>query len=457
MRKIQESVWLPYLLLCVLPLVAGVLFLGIGMADAPAIALAKVAPAVAAPAAHSAFAVFLLQLLLVLACAKVAGALMRYVGQPSVIGEMLAGILLGPSLFGLLFPTLETVLFAANSLSGLSLVSQLGVLVFMFAAGAEFDLGSLKGQRRRALMISHAGIALPFLLGLLLATVLHTRYAPPGVSFTSFALFMGMSLSITAFPVLLRILEERGYRSQPIGRIAIACAALGDATAWGMLAMIVAHVQSTGPVGTALSLAFVLVLAWVCARWLRRSLAQREVSEKHESRWILLLVLAALAGSLVTEAIGLHALFGAFIAGIVVSGNPKLRSLVEQRIEPFAGIILLPLFFASTGLRTRIDLLGSEQWLLCVGIIALATFGKLGGTLLAAKWSGMERADAWRLGALMNTRGLMELIVLGLGYDLGLLDRSLYSILVVVAVVTTVMTGPLLSLIDRLAGARPER
>jgi Kef-type K+ transport system membrane component KefB len=339
-------------------------------------------------------------------------------------------------------------------LSGLSQVSQLGVLVFMFAAGAEFDLGSLKGQRRRALLISHAGIALPFLLGLLLATVLHTRYAPPGVSFTSFALFMGMSLSITAFPVLLRILEERGYRSQPIGRIAIACAALGDATAWGMLAVIVAHIQSAGPLAAALKLALVLALVVVCARWLRRGLAQREVREQDESRWILMLVLAALTGSLITEAIGLHALFGAFIAGLVVSGNARLRHLVEQRIEPFAAIILLPLFFASTGLRTRFDLLGSDQWLLCAGIVAVATVGKLGGTLISARLSGMERADAWRLGALMNTRGLMELIVLGLGYDLGLLDRSLYSILVVVAVVTTIMTGPLLGLIDRMVRRR---
>ncbi len=279
------------------------------------------------PELHSPFALFLLQLLLVLGCAKAAGALMRHVRQPAVIGEMLAGILLGPSLFGLLSPSLHAAIFPTDSLAGLSLVSQLGVLVFMFAAGAEFDLGSLKGQRRRALVISHAGIALPFLLGLLLAIGLHARYAPAGISYTSFALFLGMALSITAFPVLLRILEERGYRSQPIGQIAIACAAMGDATAWGMLGIIVAYIQSTGPAGTALSLALVLSLVWVCARWLRRSLAQREVREQDEPRWIRLLVLAALGGGLVTESIGLHALFGAFIAGIVVSGNARLRSL----------------------------------------------------------------------------------------------------------------------------------
>ena len=456
MRSISERAWLPYLLLCILPLVAGAVVLGTGVFDPPAQVPTGLRADAAAVTSQSPFALFLLQLLLVLACAKAAGAFMRFFRQPAVIGEMLAGILLGPSLFGLLLPTWHAGIFPANSLAGLNLVSQLGVLVFMFAAGAEFRPGSLQGQRRRALLVSHAGIALPFLLGLFLAIPLHAKYAPVGVPFSSFGLFLGMALSITALPVLLRILEERGYRERPIGRIAIACAALGDATAWGMLGIIVAHIQSTGPLATALTLTLVLAVVWVCARWLRRGLARRLVNEKDEPRWILLLVLAALTGGLVTEAIGLHALFGAFIAGTVVSGNARLRNIVEQRIGPFATIILLPLFFASTGLRTRIDLLGAEQWLLCAAIVAVATFGKLGGTFLAARVSGMDRADAWRLGTLMNTRGLMELIVLGLGYDLGLLDRSLYSILVVVAVVTTVMTGPLLGLIDRLAEPKPQ-
>jgi len=247
----------------------------------------------------------------------------------------------------------------------------------------------------------------------------------------------------------LRILEDRGYGARPIGRIAVACAALGDATAWAMLGIIVAAVQSQGPLGVALRLIMTLAFVWFCAGWLRRRLADRVVDERSESRWLLILVLAILFGSLLTEVLGLHALFGAFVAGIAFSSNPTLRRLVEQRMEPFATVLLLPLFFASTGLRTRIDLLSGQEWLLCLAITLIATLGKLGGTVLAARLAHIERADAWRLGALMNTRGLMELIVLGLGYELGLIDRSLYAILVLVAIVTTMMTGPLLGFIDR--------
>jgi Kef-type K+ transport system membrane component KefB len=443
------------LLVAVAPILIGVgLLLSIS-------AIPDIVPTVSSQAAgglvahlQAPFARFLLQLLIVLACAKAAGILMRYVGQPAVIGEMLAGIVLGPSLFGLLLPSAQAWLFPADSLGSLSLVSQLGVLVFMFAAGAEFDLAGLRGQRRRALLISHAGIALPFLLGILLAIPLYAHYAPAGVAYANFAMFVGIALSITAFPVLLRILEDRGYLSRPIGQIAVACAALGDATAWAMLGIIVATVQSQGPLAVVARLLATLALVWICLRWLRRRLATLVVDDQRESRWLMILVLSVMVGSLLTEAIGLHALFGAFIAGIAFSGNPRLRRMVEERLEPFAAVLLVPLFFASTGLRTRIDLLSGNEWLLCLAITLIATIGKLGGTVFAARVAGMRGADTWRLGALMNTRGLMELIVLGLGYDLGLIDRSLYAILVLVAIVTTVMTGPLLGFIDRRAASR---
>ena len=452
-RAGPNPLWFRYLLLAVVPVAIGIALVvsGSSASDAglPTTSLASGGDWIAR--LQTPFTRFLMQLLVVLACAKAAGALMRHVGQPAVIGEMLAGILLGPSLFGLMLPQAHGWLFPPDSLGGLSLVSQLGVLVFMFAAGAEFDLASLKGQRSRALLISHAGIALPFLLGLLLAIPLYRSYAPAGVGYSRFALFFGIALSITAFPVLLRILEDRGYIVRPIGRIAVACAALGDATAWAMLGIIVAAVQSHGPLTVAVRLVLSLGFVWFCASALRRLLADRVIDERSESRWLLVLVLAILFGSLFTEAIGLHALFGAFVAGMAFSANPRLCRLVEERMEPFAAVLLLPLFFASTGLRTRIDLLTGNEWLLCLAITLVATLGKLGGTVLAARWSGMERTDAWRLGALMNTRGLMELIVLGLGYDLGLINRSLYAILVLVAIVTTVMTGPLLGLIDRRA------
>jgi Kef-type K+ transport system membrane component KefB len=439
-----------YLLLAVLPVLAGLLLIDSqGGGSSAALAAAETAGQGWLAHLQTAPAKFMLQLLIVLACAKAAGALMRRIGQPAVIGEMLAGILLGPSLFGLLLPRAQAWVFAPETLGGFSLVTQLGVLVFMFAAGAEFDLSSLRGQRSRALLVSHAGIALPFLLGLLLAFPLFRDYAPAGVAFGSFALFMGTALSITAFPVLLRILEDRGYTSRPIGRIAIACAALADATAWGMLGLIVAAVQSSGPLAVVLRLAVALLLVWLCAGKLRRRIATRAVEDGHEARWMMVLALALIAGSLVSEAIGLHALFGAFVAGIAFSANPRLCRLVAERIEPFAAVLLVPLFFATTGLRTRIDLLSGQEWLLCFAIVAVATLGKLGGTVLAARISGIERVDAWRLGALMNTRGLMELIVLGVGYDLGLISRSLFAILVLVAIITTVITGPLLGWIDR--------
>lgn len=448
-----NRLWLRYLLLAVLPIVVGVAYVMSGTTfDSAVPSPMTMASADWIARLQTPFTRFLLQLLIVLASAKAVGALMRFVGQPAVVGEMLAGIVLGPSLFGLLWPQAQAWVFPADSLAGLSLVSQLGVLVFMFAAGAEFDLASLRGQRRRALLISHAGIALPFTLGLLLAIPLYRYYAPAGIGYGRFALFFGIAMSITAFPVLLRILEDRGYTMRPIGQIAVACAALGDATAWAMLGIIVAAVQSHGPMIVPLRLLLVLAFVWFCVSRLRRVLANRVIDDRHESRWLLLALLAILIGSLLTEAIGLHALFGAFIAGIAFSANPRLRRLVEERMEPFAAVLLLPLFFASIGLRTRIDLLTGKEWLLCLAITLVATIGKLGGTVLAARLSGLERADSWRLGALMNTRGLMELIVLGLGYDLGLINGSLFALLVLVAIVTTVMTGPLLGFIDRRAG-----
>ena len=443
-----KPLWIRYSLLVLVPVVLGSLYLCLGQED-HSTGLLKARHDDWIKAAPLDFVRFLAQLVVVLVAAKSAGVLLRLMGQPAVIGEMLAGIVLGPSLFGLVWPTAHAWLFPNTSLGSLNLISQLGVMVFMFAAGAEFDLGSLRGQRRQAVVISHAGIAIPFLLGLVLAAALYPYYAPANVSYRSFAMFIGIALSITAFPVLLRILEDHQATRQRIGPLAIACAALGDATAWAMLGIIVAVVQSQGILPALLRLLPTLAFVWFCAFVLRKALARCDIDTLDEPRWLLILVLAILTGSLLTESLGLHALFGAFIAGTAFSGNARLRQLVEQRLEPFASVLLLPLFFACTGLRTRIDLLSGYEWLLLIVIIAIATFGKMAGTILAARLSGVDRDDAWRLGALMNTRGLMELIVLGLGYDMHLIDRNLYAILVLVAIATTIMTGPLLGVMDR--------
>ena len=394
---------------------------------------------------------FLLQVLVVLAVAKLAGRCMRLIHQPAVIGEMIAGILLGPSLFGLLLPSTHEWLFPANGLSSLGHISQLGVLIFMFTAGAEWDMSRLRDRFKSTLFISQTGMVLPFLIGLGLASFLYANYAPPGVSQFDFSLFIGISLSVTAFPVLLRIIDDRGYKGSEIALVAIACAAIADASAWAILGVIIATVQSQSITSAIICAMTALAYAWLLIVPGRRLIAKQKVDEQNYSRWLVVLVIAILASAIFTELIGLHLLFGAFLAGIAVSSNGVLRSIIEEKIEPFAGALLLPLFFAQTGLNTRIDMLSGQEWLLCLIITILATIGKLGGTTVAARMNGLSKPDSWRLGALMNTRGLMELIVLGIGLQLGLITQNLYAILVLVAIVTTIMTGPLLGLIDRVS------
>ena len=444
-----------YVALVLVPLAIALVATQFGDADA-APDRAAAAAGTLATAAHPAIDLsrplprFLLQLLVVLSVAKFAGWALRRVGQPAVVGEMAAGLLLGPVLFGAAWPQAQAWLFAPESLDALSLVSQLGVLMFLFVAGAELDAGAMRGQGRRTLLIGHAGLALPFLLGVGLAALLFSGHAPAGVRYSHFAWFLGASLSVTAFPVLLRILAERGLDATPVGRIATACAAFADASAWCMLVLIVAAVRADGWSGAALRIGGVMALVLFALLLLRPWLTARIVEERHHGRWMILLLTGALAFALLTELLHVHALFGAFLAGIAVSGNAGLRRLLVERIEPFALALLLPLFFAMTGLRLRPDALQANDWLLCLGVIGLASAGKFGGTWIAARWTGIARFDALRLGALMNTRGLMELVVLNLGYDLGLIGDRLFAVLTLMALVTTAMTGPWLGLLDRI-------
>lgn len=438
-----------YLLLVAVPLLAALL-----LSRWP-LPVSAPAPVPADAAAHGGtgtpLSLFLLQLLVVLSAAKGAGWLLKRFGQPAVIGEMAAGLLLGPLLFGAVMPETQAWLFAPGSLGALGLISQLGVLMFLFVAGAELELSTLHGRRAFALLVSHSGIALPFLCGVLLAFALFSAHAPAGVGFANFALFMGVSLSITAFPVLLRILSDRGITHTPLGRIAVACAALGDASAWCLLAAIVASVQASGWNAALISLLGTLAFAAAMIALVRPWLSRHEVAPEREGRHLIGLLLMALAAALVTELLGIHALFGAFLAGIAVSGNARLRELLIQKVEPFAISLLLPLFFAMTGLRLRVEGWQPSDLLLCVAVILIASLGKGLGTWLAARSAGMPQTDALRLGALMNTRGLMELIVLNLGYEMGLIGDRLFAVLVIMALVTTAMTGPLLNLIERRA------
>lgn len=388
------------------------------------------------------------QLLVVIIAARLTGKAFTVIGLPAVVGEMTAGILLGPSLLGHLAPEAFKFIFPADSLGALRLFSQIGICLFMFAVGMEIKASQMRHKVASAVAVSHASILVPFLLGVLLATLLFESLAGPKATFKGFALFMGISLSITAFPVLARILQERGMTTTPLGTTAIACAAVDDVTAWSIMAFVVAISRSSSLAGASLTLAMallfvalmILVVKRVLPRWLDTA------SAEPSSGTLGTVACIVIAGSLCTEIIGIHALFGAFLAGAVMPDVNDFRERIRTRVEKFSGVLLLPLFFAFTGLRTEIGLLeGAGDWLLCAGIIVLATVGKLGASAVAARWTGMPWRESLQLGALMNTRGLMELIALNIGYDLGILSPRIFTMLVLMALVTTFMTGPLLT------------
>ena len=453
-----------YLLALLLSVLAAAGLAGWGGVLYPAVS----APAAAPPAATAELvarlkqplALLLLQMGVVIVAARLLGRAIRRFGQPAVIGEILAGVLLGPSLLGLLWPQALAFLFPPSALGPLQLLAQLGVLLFMFAVGLELDLGELRRQARAALVVSHASMVLPFLLGLGLALALFPQLAPPGVPFQSFALFFGVAMSITAFPVLARILEERRMTDTPIGRAAIASAAMGDASAWCLLALVVAlaHARGAGTalLTTALALAFVLALHLLLKPLLARLFDARLAADRGGSSALALALVLLLGCAAFTEVIGIHALFGAFLAGTAMPRGAAFREPLKERLQGFSTVGLLPLFFALTGLRTQIGLLqGAQDWLLCGLIVLVAVAGKLGGTLLAARCTGSSWREAFALGALMNTRGLVELIVLNLGYDLGILSARVFTMLVLMALITTCMAGPLLSWARLGSAGRP--
>ncbi len=392
------------------------------------------------------------QLLVIIAAARLTGAVFVRLGMPAVVGEMTAGILLGPSLLGHLAPQAFGFVFPADSLGALRLFSQIGICLFMFTVGMELKAEHLRHKVGSAVAVSHASIVVPFVLGAALAMVLFDRLAGPQASFRAFALFLGISLSITAFPVLARILQERDMTNTPLGATAIACAAVDDVTAWSIMAFVVAMSRSTSlggaAVALALALAFVAFMLVVVKRVLPRALDT--ASPEPSSGTLATVVCLLFAASLSTELIGIHALFGAFLAGVVMPDANDFRERLRVRVERFSSVMLLPLFFAFTGLRTEVGLIsGLQDWLICAAIIVLATIGKLGATAVAARWTGMGWRDALQLGALMNTRGLMELIALNIGYDLGILSPQIFTMLVIMALVTTFMTGPLLTWFQR--------
>jgi Kef-type K+ transport system membrane component KefB len=390
----------------------------------------------------------LLQIALTLAAARSFGWVIRKMGQPSVIGEILAGIVLGPTIFGRVAAGASSFIFPSASLGTLKLLAEVGVILFMFRVGLEVDLTTLRGRGHIALMVSHASIVIPFFLGVALALSLFHDFAPAGTRFLAFALFVGIAMSITAFPVLAHILSERGLSSTPLGTLALTCAAVDDITAWSLLAAVIAIVKAQSLAGALITVALVAVFAVVMTRIVRPMLAR--VGTPIGA--VVILIFAAAAA---TELIGVHSVFGAFVAGAILPIDRERRDAMMAKLS-LATMALLPLFFAYTGLRTDLALLGNSRgWLVMVEVIAVATIGKLGGSAIAARLSGMPWTEALSLGALMNTRGLMELIVLNIGYDLGILTPAMFATMVVMALVTTMATGPLLSATERWLEEHP--
>ncbi|HEV2828371.1 MAG TPA: cation:proton antiporter [Pyrinomonadaceae bacterium] len=422
------------------------------VSSSPATTTSETGPGKLVGAVRSPLATLLLQIIVIIVAARLFGAVFRRIGQPPVMGEMIAGIALGPSVLGLIFPQAMGFLFPASSMNTLSVLSQIGVVLFMFIVGMELDIEHLRQKAAAAVMVSHASIIVPFLLGAALALLLYPTLAPADTSFAAFALFMGIAMSITAFPVLARILEDRGLSQSRLGSIALACAAIDDVSAWCILAVVIAIVKSAG-LGTsvvtiALTLVFVGAMLFLVRPQLA-SLVEKRVADPKRARGLLAGVLAfVLASAWFTESIGIHALFGGFLAGVVMPSAAGFQIFLKERVEAFSSAALLPLFFVFTGLRTQISLLDDGwSWLTCLAIIVVAVTGKLGGSMLMARWTRMNWRDSFTIGALLNTRGLVELVVLNIGYDLGILSARIFVMMVIMALVTTFMTAPLLSLV----------
>jgi Kef-type K+ transport system membrane component KefB len=399
-------------------------------------------------------AILLLQIITIVVCARAVGYIFNKIGQPAVIGEIIAGIVLGPSVLGLFFPDISTFLFPAASLGNLNFLSQIGLMLFMFVIGMELDVNHIRTQAKDAVVISHASILVPYTLGMGLACVMYTQFAPTNISFLSFALFLGIAMSVTAFPVLARIIQERGLTKTKLGSMALTCAAADDVTAWCILAAVIAIVKAgtfvTALYTIALAIGYVLFMLMVLKPFLNR-LGSIYAGREMVSKAVMALVFMILLGSAyATEVIGIHALFGAFLAGVIMPDNLSFRKIVTDKLEDVSIVLLLPLFFVLTGLRTQIGLLNTaELWLICGGITLVAVIGKFGGSAFAARIMGQSWRDSLAIGALMNTRGLMELVVLNIGYDLGILSPQVFAMMVLMAIITTFMTGPALDLINR--------
>jgi Kef-type K+ transport system membrane component KefB len=401
------------------------------------------------------FSILMIQIIVILIVSRIFAWIFRRIGQPTVIGEIVAGILLGPSLLGYFYPEIFQLLFPLKSLGNLNVLSQVGLVLFMFIVGMELDFKVLKNRANEAIFISQFSIIFPFALGMILAFFLFQSFAPVGTQFLPYALFIGIAMSITAFPVLARIVRERGMHNTRLGSIVITCAAVDDITGWCLLAAVIAITKAGSFISSIyvilMAIAYVSIMFMVVRPFLKR------IGELHSSREnltkpiVAIFFLTLIISSFASELIGIHALFGAFIAGTIMPDNAKFRNIFVEKVEDVSMVLLLPLFFVFTGLRTQVALLNELYIWEATGLIILvAIIGKFLGSALASRYVKLNWKDSLTIGALMNTRGLMELIVLNIGYELGVLTPEIFAMMVIMALLTTFMTGPALSLINKI-------
>jgi Kef-type K+ transport system membrane component KefB len=392
----------------------------------------------------------LTQMAIVLLVTVACGWLALKLGQARVIGEIVGGILVGPSVFGRFAPHWSAQLFPTSSFGPFETLSTVGLVLFLFLIGMELDYEQLYRQRVTALMASGMSILLPFGMAAVLAHSLRIRFAPHGIGSIPFVLFLGISMSITAFPVLARILEERNLHGSALGTTAILCAAVDDVAAWTLLAFALALIGGEDAPSSLVyrlgGLVAYLVVMLAVIKPLGAYVARRRTKPELSLELLGVVVAGALLSAAATDKIGVHPLFGAFLAGVCFPRIPHWQLAMRERLDMIVSVLLLPLFFALTGMRTRLDLLNdASMWLWAGIVLAAAVFGKMGGAALAARWTGQSWRDAIALGALLNTRGLVELIVLNIAYTIGAFTPTLFTMLVVMALVTTMITTPILS------------
>ncbi|MEV4054547.1 cation:proton antiporter [Amycolatopsis sp. NPDC049688] len=418
------------------------------------------AAAKAAAAAGHPVAQLLLAIAVVIAACKATGWVMRRIGQPPVVGEIAAGIVLGPSLLGAIWPAGASALLPAAIMPQLNVLAQVGIVLFVFLTGLELNTRLIRGRGHLALVVSHVSIAVPFVLGILLAVVAYAKFAPKGVGSLPFALFIGVSMSITALPVLVRILKDTGLFHSRVGVVAVTCAVVDDVTAWSLLALVVALITASSLLGVLLTLglaaAFAGLLYYVVRPLLTRYFTR--TGEPVLRRLAPLALVGVLLCAMATDWIGVHAMFGAFMFGLVFPRGNVVEEWLHENASGLTTALMLPLFFAYSGLRTNIGLLADPAlWLWCAAILVVAVVGKLVSATVAARSVGESFCRSLQIGVLMNCRGLTELIVLNVGLDLGVLSPEMFTMLVLMALISTAMTAPMAVYLDKRAGRREAR